>query len=194
MGGCASCFSIVNDSAVDDSISTRGGEEEGGAFGGGVGDEGGDVDGLIREAATGEHGAKLFGGGAGVPLGHLPLEVVAGVGEEVDDHGASAGFEDARHLCEHGGGIFEVGEDEDQQGGVTCGGVDRDGSELAAAEVDVGVIGEALLGGLEHLGGVVDRDDLPDVRGKLLGEVARAGAEVGDDVVGGDEREQRRGG
>src|SRR4051812_37380604 len=70
-------------------------------------------------------------------LAEVAAEVVASVGEEVDEDGAAAGLGDAGHLGEDGGRIIDVSEDEDQEGGIDGSGVDGDGGEVAAAEIDV---------------------------------------------------------
>jgi len=122
-----------------------------------------------------------------VLLSHLAAEVVAVVGEEVDDDGAAFGFEDAGYFLEDGGGVGAVREGEDEHGGVAGGVVDGKGGEVGTEEVDVFEVSEAAGGGFEHGGGVVDADDFLDVGGELFDGFAGAAAEVGDDGIAGEE-------
>src|SRR5438045_2624032 len=75
-------------------------------------------------------------------------EVVAVVREKIDDDGFAApsvtAFQDARHLAQDDRGVGDVSEGEDQNRGVAGRVVDGDGGEIAAAEIDVLVAGDAL--------------------------------------------------
>src|SRR5262245_17694955 len=101
-----------------------GGEEEGGAFGAGGGDQGRDLDGFIGETAGTEHRAQRVWGESEMQLTEMAAEVIPRVREEIDDDGAAGGLEDAGHFAQGGLRVLEIGEDEDQHGGVAGGGVD----------------------------------------------------------------------
>src|SRR5205807_2246592 len=102
--------------------------EEAGAFGIGWRGDGGDA--RVLEVGCGEPVDYLIRRKTGVELVHLAAEVVAAVGEEVDDDQGSAGFEDAGGFEEDGLGVGGVGEGEEQECGVAGGGFEGDGGEV----------------------------------------------------------------
>lgn len=126
-------------------------------------------------------------------MAHAAFVDFAIVLDHVDDEGDSpvwVGAEEAAHLAEGRDGAGEVVEDEDGGGDVDRFAVEGDAVEGRLDEIDILEFGEAALGGGEHGAGAVDGVDALGDGGEEFGDVARAAADVGDDHVAGEEREE----
>lgn len=167
-----------------------GGNKEAGAARCCFGREGCDA----RVAIPGIREQLLDGVGAEAEVGvaHRLLEDRVVVFEHVDDQDASVGPENAPDFPESILGITDMMEHENECRGVRGGIINRQVRERAVREANIPAIGKAFSCRAQHRFGGIDGDDLAHARREDLGDIPGAAADVRDDPVRREQREQPR--
>lgn len=125
------------------------------------------------------------------PLVAHPLPVLlAVVGNHLDHEEAAARAQDPEDLVDDGPGARRMVEGEDRQGDVEVGVGDGQLLELARSDVGVLAAPDAFPRGGEHVVRAVDGHDPGDEGAQRRGDASGAAAEVSDDGVRVEEREE----
>ena len=124
-------------------------------------------------------------------MSHLLAVGFAVVRQHVTDQESTSKSKNARRLGEGFGGIRQVVQNEEQRRSVERSILNRQRLELAAPDVDVGEIADALSRRVEHVGRSIDRDHLLDEGREGRGHLAGPASEVADDPLRVEQSGQR---